>query len=378
MLTDSDFLIDVIEKAHKLAGRNSLCLSSTDIAQAMRSVYYASIRREEGEKVLPHLTLVAEQYLPQFAKHIPILTSSIPEVLSPELLRKRTLAFDRKSSSFLATPTEKGLSIRGVAHWSWRGDSTVPRSTNVPILRFDAEDAGTVLVCYDRTKLGVFRDGNFYASRGSVFANSMFKRTLLSTFSGLQTNEKRAEAFITSLDYIVRSAMSYGFGGTIIVIDDRRPSELSEYCESGETVNYSVPITDQGHIVTGMARELLDDESDQVSAQTLLPARKAYLEFVSRLICIDGALILSHKLQPLRYGTKLHAPASTEDVFLGGDPDHRCPPILNGVGTRHSSTLNLVSFLKNAVAFTISSDGPVSAFGWIDGRLSWWKNAIDL
>jgi hypothetical protein len=127
-----------------------------------------------------------------------------------------------------------------------------------------------------------------------------------------------------------------------------------------------------------VTRDVLDTDATQTHAEQLSRARKAHLEFVARLACVDGALVLSPTLQPIRFATKLRAPPSREPVFLGGDSDQRLPPILQGVGTRHSSALNLVSHIKNAVAFTISSDGPVSAFGWLDGRLSWWKNAVEL
>ena len=378
MLANNELLDDVVSKAREMAGaKGELGFDRSEAELALQAVYYASIRREEGEVVRPHLALMSSETFEHLGTHAALLISDDPQRLTPELLRKRSLAFDRRSTSFLATPSEDGLLLRGVAHWSWNGESTERRATGLPLLRFDAEEAGTVVIAYDQTRLGLLRDGSFYPSRPNVFLSAAFKKALASTLDRLQSKDDRLLAFRSSLHFLVRSAMSRGLGATIVVIDDWLPVNISEYIESGEAVSYTLRKTPAGNISLGVRQDVLDSESVQTDLRHLTPARKAYLEFIAQLACVDGALLIGPKFNPIRYGTKLRAPACDFPVYLGGDSEHEIPSVLQGVGTRHSSALNFVAHIKKAVAITISSDGPVSAFAWLDGRLSWWKNAVE-
>lgn len=378
MIATTSILDELMPTIKGLAGQSDLGFTATHVTQAMQAAYFASIRREEGEKVLPHLALLSDETLHRLEKQASILHFENPTTLTPEALRKRCLAFRRSTSCFLAVPSETGLAIRGVANVGWAADQDNLRPTHVPLLRFDCEDAGTVVVAFERTRLGILRDGSFFSSRGSIFTNVGFKRSLTSTFQRLSTSVDRTLAFIASLSHVIRTAMSYGLGGTIVVVDEFRPLEFSECFEAGEVVRLELRKNDHGQTPAGVVRDVLDTEAAQTHPDQLSQARRAHLEFVARLACVDGALILGPTLQPIRFATKLRAPPSEEPVFLGGDLNHQSPSILQGVGTRHSSALNFVSHVKRAIAFTISSDGPVSAFSWLDGRLSWWKNAVEL
>lgn len=379
MLNFETVLDDVMAKARGMAGvHRDIGFSRSDVAVAFQAVYYASIRREEGEVVRPHLVLLSEESFAGLGSHAALLVANEPRPLAPELLRKRSLAFDRKATSFVATPGQDGLMLRGVAHWAWSGNKLDRRSTGLPMLRFDAEDAGTVVVAYDQTRLGLLRDGHFYPTRPNVFASAGFKKALVSTFARLQQSEDRARAFMTSLQYLVRSAMSHGLGATIVVLDDWMPIEISECTEAGESVTYALRHTQDGAVPSAIRDEVMDTEATQLELSTLAPARKAYLDLVAQLACVDGALIVGPRFTPVRYGTKLRAPACNVPVFLGGDKGQQISSVLQGVGTRHSSALNFVSHTKRSIAIAISSDGPVSTFAWLDDRLSWWRNAVDL
>lgn len=378
MIAGPEVVDAILAKATPMAGKQSLGFGHADTLLALQAVYFASIRREEGEVVRPHLALLSDDTLAALAMRAALMLSSDPKPATPELLRKRSLAFDRRSTSFLATPSDAGLVLRGVAHWQSRGDLDDRRGTGLPIVRFDAEDAGTVSIYYDRNRLGLLRDGNFFPVRSPVFSSPAFKRALLGSFSRLSVSDSRGYAFMASLEYLVRSAMSHGLGATIVVIDEFVPVELADFLEAGEPVTYRLRKTEGGTPPAAVRDEVMDPESKQASLTQLLPGRRGYLDFVARLACVDGALILGPRLNPIRFAAKLRAPACTEPVYLGGDQDHAIDSVLQGVGTRHSSALNFVSHIKKVVAFTISSDGPVSAFGWLDSRLSWWKNAVDL
>ena len=379
MLTESKLLAEIVSRVQTLSSHDAADLTAGDIAQAIGAVYYASIRREEGERVLPHLILLSEKSLGRVRKMVPILRTEGVDAVTPELLRKRSLAFDRRASSFLAVPRSEGeIEFAGVAHWGWDGNSRNTQMRHLPAVYLDAEDAGTVAISFGRTRLGVFRDGNFYSARPSVFSSPVFRRCLSSTFFHLQTNQDRILATVASLQYLVQEAMSYARGGTIVILEDYLSADIDSYCEAGEIISYELPRNEAGNIPLGFNQAVLDWDFKQTSINTLSELRRAYLRFIARLSCIDGALLLNGKLEPLRIGTKLHSPASTATVYLGGAPNKRISPVLKGVGTRHTSALNFVSHLKQAIAFTISSDGPVSTFGWVEHRLAWWKNSVQM
>jgi hypothetical protein len=167
--------------------------------------------------------------------------------------------------------------------------------------------------------------------------------------------------------------MQRDLGGTILVTEEWNPA-LSSSVEAGHLVQLAPRVAATGRQIAPD----LDFEREYGSIENgARSALAAHLRAIARLSSVDGALILNAKLLPIRFGAKLRAPASRETVYLGGSVENPLEPELRGVGTRHSSALNFVSESKNSIAFTISSDGPVSAFGWVEDRLSWWKNAVE-
>lgn len=378
MIGERRFLKELADRVQMAVGegRSSPTIASIDLA--MSAVYYASIRREEGEKVLPNLLLVQKDDLARMASTIPVLQFSERERLTPESLRKRCLAFDRASTTFLALHEQDHIQIVGIAFWGWGGgNADLSPMRKCPGVRFEAHDSGTVSVHLGAIPLGLFRDGSFYAARQNVFHNPLFRDCMRETFLGVRSGDNAINSFGAGLQFLVQRAMSFGLGGTIIILADRKNVKSEECFEAGQEVSFQLPKNSEGHVPKGWILEVFDTEFRQTSMAKLRETRQTYLKSIAQLSCIDGALILGPDLEPIRMGAKLRSPTPNGVVYLGGEKDQHVNSSLGGVGTRHTSALGFVSFVERSIAIAISSDGPVSIFGWADGRLSWWKNAVD-
>lgn len=375
MLADREFILEITEKHKLLASVNKL--TNDDIEKCISAVYFASIRLEEGEKILPRV-LLAKTESDFFVDTVPLLSFSQPIKLTPETLRKLTLAFNQIDSCFLAVVIENSIEIIGVCHESWKGAGVTKPRRHAATICVTTLDVGTISVSAGSSRLGIFRDGTFYATRHDIFQSRNFLN-LVCTNLGFYSNHEKSREFATSMHRILTHAMAMNHGGIIIITKDYLTNSNSHLIESGTHTTYREIEKNNvyGANQLGYKNNVLDGSYKFSGDTELSKERIRFLHFISNLSCIDGALILNEKLYPKVFGAKLICPKYDGNVYMGGDKSQNVGSNIKDVGTRHLSALRYVATAKECVAFVISSDGPVSVFVNMDDGVAWWRNAIE-
>jgi DisA bacterial checkpoint controller nucleotide-binding len=375
MLADREFILKITEKHQLLATFNKL--TNEEIEKSISAVYFASIRLEEGEKILPRV-LIAKTESEFFVDTVPFLSFNQPIKLTPEALRKLTLAFNQVDSCFLVIAVADSLEIIGVSHESWKGAGATKPRRHASTICITTLDVGTISVAAGSSRLGIFRDGTFHATRHDIFQTRSFLN-LVSANLGFYSNHEKSSEFAISMQRILTHAMAMSHGGIIIATKDYLINSNSHLVETGTHASYRQIENGIGNGANqlGYKNNVLDG-SYRLSGDTELSAsRVRFLHFISNLSCIDGALILNEKLYPKVFGAKLICPKYDGNVYMGGDKSQNVGSDIKEVGTRHLSALRYVAAAKECVAFVISSDGPVSVFVNMEDGVAWWRNAIE-
>lgn len=373
MLADREFILKITQQHQEIAAGSKL--TDEAIEKCISAVYFASIRLEEGEKILPRVML-AKKEGEFFVDKVPCLSFSQPIKLTPEALRKLSLAFNQVDSCFLVVVTVDSLEIIGVSHESWKGAGASKPRRHAATICVTTLDVGTISVSAGNVRLGIFRDGTFHGTRNDIFKTRNFLN-FVSTNLGFYSNHEKISEFASGMQRILIHAMNMNHGGIIIVNRDHLINSNSHLVETGTHASYR--LIENGNSATQLGYRNDDlDGSYKLSGDTELSlARVRFLHFVSTLSCIDGALILNEKLYPKVFGAKLICPKYDGNVYMGGDKTQNVGSNIKDVGTRHLSALRYVAAAKECVAFVISSDGPVSVFVNMDDGVAWWRNAIE-
>ncbi|NGZ28621.1 MAG: hypothetical protein G8345_17230, partial [Magnetococcales bacterium] len=104
-----------------------------------------------------------------------------------------------------------------------------------------------------------------------------------------------------------------------------------------------------------------------------------HVELLANLTSVDGALILTDKLQPLSFSSILIAPLWYGETIYGpNDEAHNMGQVnLTRYGTRHNSAVNFVGYCPGSVTFVISQDGPIAGLTRKDEEtVYWWPDCL--
>ena len=350
-------------------------LTKEQIAVLVSTVYFASIRLEEGEKVLPRVFAAASLKL-MYPNEVPIFRFSEKVNFSVEWLRKFSLAVDHGRSSILVTPELENWVVHGVSHELWRptDEGNVSRGTYGVVVA--AKGVGTVSVTVGSTHLGVFRDGNFHRTSTNVFKDPGFRKLVCGIFGQDWGSADRQNEYLQDLELLVREAAGLQRGGTIVLAKRLHNPATIGNIEAAIYGGFDHLRSNGGNIQMGYQNEVLNHQGESYASGRINASRRRLLQFVAQLSAIDGALILDHRFEPIAVGAKLKAPAYTGAFHLAGKSEEVQDASFQPVGTRHTSATNFVAESKTCAAFVISSDGPVSAFLPSNGAIAVWRNVL--
>jgi DisA bacterial checkpoint controller nucleotide-binding len=368
---NNSILREIYDKHCKMVAAPDARLSLEQMSAVIKTVYFASLRLEEGEKVLPRIfAALTEDKLHQ--KPIPIIRFKEPQPLSVEWLRKFALSVNKSRSAFLVSFIDGHPVAYGIGHELWqtsRGHHVVRGESSILV---EAKGIGIVSISVSGTQLGTLRDGDFFRTARNLFEDRNFKKSACTALSLNWFSPDKQDSVVENLAELVQMASLIQRGGTIVVLQNQFAQDALKFVEAGTAVVAEHPQNGQGAIQFGYRRDVLNI----TNADGIDPDRRRYLQFLAQLSAIDGALIINENFEPLMIGAKLKAPQYSGPLHLGGSTDNTQSTASQTVGTRHTSATNFVAAVPGCIAFVISSDGPIRGLVHQDNAVALWKDAV--
>jgi hypothetical protein len=298
---------------------------------AVDAVFWASLAQEEGRPALARLELCDVRD--------PQCRLEPCEVSAPNL-RKLSPLMD-ESSNFLLVRSDSQIVGVGV------------RAGGVSIV---AHRPGQLAVLEGDLVLGTLEQGKWTIVGGSALN---FASALQRGFPGSDFKDRFVAA--NTVVQIAMSARRNGRGASFVLAPAKRLHGLSQ--------PFSFPIASFEALSRAVAESR---EAQRQTPQSWQMERSKRLALIARSVVsagagIDGATVLDiDGLNLLGFGAKIDAPAShfaIDLVELPGANSRRVQLHELG-GMRHQAAARLVNHNRDAIAITVSQDGPISLFAW--------------
>jgi len=389
-LFDNRIIERITSLLSDVSGEDLMRVSKLHIRSLMETVFLAGLNREEDRPVMPNVLLMDRSFPigTMRRKKIEYQTLELEksQPFTIDALVKLARGFDPENTVLAVCPQKgdpRNLEIWGaVFQEDGDGPRLYPMIHHAPpdnFLSVYSNRAGSLVVSWGSRVLARFHAGHFSLPGNSSFETSLIGQALFKTVRNHPEFNQFGENYWSRYrNFIQRLLVEIGrggFGGIVIWVpdnDDHRTvlSLVTRYRFTNAT--------DASRLLGGYCASRLEEpiknkkkrkEIREMARRVLFHAKR--LAHLSR---VDGALILSHRLRPLSFGTMLSSQRWRGRTLYCLD-DHGADTVdvdLEKYGTRHASAVNLVGAYPGVVAFVISQDGPIA--GMIcssDDRVLW-------
>nr|WP_197041346.1 diadenylate cyclase [Chondromyces apiculatus] len=349
-------------------------------------MFFASVATEEGrlnpvgivyaEDLTPFTAVGSASNFVQFAH---------PSVFNVGHVAKLALACTWPGSFLVVTPAGKDLHIAGI------GDP--------PKFQFPSRDR---LVRVTAPRPGVLAVGEgeremVHYERGELRLSSSKDREQLESVERavLDKLAKELPGFVSGeVLSIVRGMVGLGRGGLLAILGpdeelehlfgkkgallDKEATRIDPPLDLGAAIFEEAEAHEEnGYLFnqgfasgkTGLTKEEVDAEDDARKATERVNQLR---EQVIRLTAVDGAVVMSHKLEVLAFGAMLPAPGEDlGDVFTLNARQKRVSWSLEGRGTRHRAAAAFVSKQPKRLSIIVSQDGHAGTFQGVGDKLQY-------
>lgn len=364
-----------LDQDHPHKGRQKKPIPSfKHVKEIIEKTFLASLKREEERSIRFGIVLAKSNEIERGELHSSesILHLKAKLQFTVETISKIAPALDPNRCSIAVGPTENDgeLEIWGIFTFA----PNEHRFNEIPVaisgqvsfrpdfFTVHAKSPGSILIARSNSQIGRFVNGSFTPalptpftshSLGGYLIESIKKHDLWDGFG----NEYWL-FFRDALEVLLAEAAARGHGSTIVLLNRQN----IEYCSSffkpryqfsenlGVKSLFEISLPRNDSIFTGIAHRKLILER---------------LELIAQLGAIDGALILSNKLDCIAIGATLAAPPWLGEIVTGPDGFGRNSGEKfdnKKLGFRHNSAIDFAGACPGSVVFVISQDGPVRAF----------------
>ena len=381
------------------------------IQRIIETVYTAGQKEVEGVQIRVRVSLLQNETInaPSYALKNIVLLFMKRQPLNVDNLVKIARAFDPQTTSVAVTQSVRSpdeLEIFGVFSCSKRGrnslDSVTTQSNLPDVFSVSVEMPGYLIISRADSIVCHFRDSKFYYPTPTPFHSQALGNHLhkiITThveFTGYANDYWHV--YVDAMSLLLTESLKRGHGGTIIWLPQETLSTAVEFIQARYPVRLENDREDKlfqtllrckkvfSEIFVRIASSPLIDSryAVELAAQnTLLLEAKRYLldhlEFMSQLTCVDGALILTDRLQPLSFGSFLRAAPWTGNTLTGPDVFYNqlAPIRREDRGTRHNTAVDFVGACPGSVAFVISQDKLIAGMTRHDEKtIYWWPDCL--
>lgn len=346
-----------------------------DLKVIIETSFFTSLKREEDKPVTFAIALLPKHETQKEEKlsGVKQLILTFPESITfnESSIIKLASAFDPRNSALIVGPKvdlHSEYEIWGIMFFG----TTNNRFNEIPaaiseynyfrpdVMMITTISPGSLIISRGSTQIGRFTSGVFTVATPTPFTSRAMGNYIIECIKQNEGYKKYTNEywhiFVDSIDYLLSEASIRGHGSTIIIL----PKGIEKESTGRFTNKYSF---NQNLQIENIILDLLNlsnnrDFSFRLLIKRLLSER---LSFLAQLSCIDGALILDSRLNPISFGATLNSTKWDGKVVIGPDGFNSGGKELDTLkfGTRHNSAINFVAELEGTIGFVISQDGPI-------------------
>lgn len=355
-----------------------------DLRELLEVTFLASIRQEEGRSLQFRIVFAGETSTAGAERKWPWVNPLMfaePLPFSPATIGKIALAFDQDLSALVVARQDGKYFIVGAISYG-RHISRLEIGGSLgrpPALTLSTRSPGSVIIGHSDSAVGRFIDGKFVLAKADWTGSGVLVKHIIDEISQHPEFERHKGEYWylyrDLLERLYRTAARLGHGGTIVWV----PSSKMET---------AIQHTSKGYVVSGrwqsgnsLAGDVLDRRKNREDGWILAENMRRlgdYIDTLSRLSTLDGAVIIDDKLVAHRFATHLNAEWAG-DVFEG--PLRNDLPIekfhFTALGTRHSSAIRFAGKNPGAIVFVISEDGPVRTISRLEDAVLVWPDCLN-
>jgi len=360
-----------------------------DLCAIVETAFWASLKREEDRPITFSIALMSKDDIAEEQGFIMSFARSFP--LTEESVAKLAPAFDPKTASLLVTPIDD----KKTEYEIWAAmffNPTTDRFGEIPVaiadldllrpdvLMVTAITTGWLTITRGNWQIGRFAFGDFVRAIPSPFYSKAMGSHIIDAIKnddGFKEHQSLYwHVYRDTLVRLLAEVSARGHGGTIVIIPDEKIQQYKSCFSSGYSFRESLDLESL------LNRLLVFSKCKDILLKVAL--KKRYSERVNVLAqfaCIDGALIVSSRLEVISFGARLGAPEWGGRIFVGPDGFGGGGEKFDAskLGTRHKSTIDFVGACPGCIGFVVSQDGPIRGFArkdnetilcWPDCRVS--------
>lgn len=294
--------------------------------------------------------------------------------LTPNQLRKVSLAFDQSKMALVVTKDSNNFMINGFLFYGTRLSffNGVRQCNAIPDnLIISCYKPGTVNISFGSFIIGRVEDGKFIESNPGTKASKLYIEYLSEYVKKHRGYEIFKNCYFSLyreyLDEIYTQCSLLQRGGIIIWLPKSIINSSEEDISGGFKLNESIsgtkvlydyinkPVHEKAQRSPDYINWVVqwDDECHQSVCD--------HIEMLVRMTCVDGALIIDEELKPLYFGVHLNSKNWPERILFGPTTKNINTKEYDasGYGTRHKSAIKFIYSHQGSIGFVVSEDGPV-------------------
>ncbi len=354
--------------------------SQEELRALVETAFLAGLEREEGQPVSFSVTLYPKTLAIEEGRldAVQVFDRIVP--LTVHQLVKLASAFDAKAASLLVGPLgdqDSGYGIWGVIFPDTLADflDSIPvwiqelSVSRLDALTVTAMKPGELVISRENSRIAEFVLGEVRPAAPTPFHSEALGGHILDAISdndGFRRFEGRYwRPYSDILLRVLDDISNRGHGGTVIIVPETRLDQCEQHFERRYGFQDRSRFEVDSLLVSLLqARERKsEDEVNSLRQARRKQALRDRVSALAQLACIDGALILSNRLELLSFGALLTV---SESEWQGEVVTGRYVPEGAGrefdtltVGSRHKSAIRFVGCCPDSVGFVISHDGPI-------------------
>jgi hypothetical protein len=355
-----------------------------DLRKLLEVAFLASTKHEEGRPLQFRIVFTRGSSAESLCQHWPWVddlpfAERLP--FSVASLRKLALAFDQDSSALVITRDGPEYFVVGAIFYGRHISRLEVGGSRgrPPVLTLSTRTSGSVIVGYGDSVVGRFYDGEFLLAKANWAGSGELVNHVLREIARHPGYARhKGEYWYLYRDLLERlysSAAKFGHGGIIAWVPSNLLGSALQYVTKGIAISARWS-------GSYMASVVLDRHQKEEDGSILAENKRRladYVDMLSRLSCVDGAVIVDDKLSPHRFAVHLNAGEWNGDVFEGPLRNElpSAPFDISGLATRHNSAIRFAGANPGTIIFVISEDGPVRIISRLKDAVLIWPEGLN-
>ncbi|MBF0445634.1 MAG: PAS domain S-box protein [Magnetococcales bacterium] len=389
-LFDTQIIEQIYSLWQRVCSRDDYQLTFQKLKTILELVFLAGIQSEEGESISLAVSLINPNYF--LNKGIPndkaVISFEKRLPFNLDSLGKLAPGFDPQTTVIAVSSNKENheiLEIWGAIFVSKRGNTSIDPYPFIPehldVITVSSLKPGSLTISWGGHVLANFNSGHFTQTSKGSDSSCIVSQTMQKMIKSHEEFKKEGTPYWLiyqeMMNLLVEEATKRCQGATIIwlpekLIDKAKKSLITKYplfqeANTPQNIANLCAMQKEKKRISNRKKNGLNPETadKQVLEDTINECKKRlidHVDFMSQLTNVDGALIISHKLNPISFGSVLATRqwSGKTYYFQPGFPESREEVNLSKYGTRHTSAVNFVGKHPGVIAFVISHDGPIS------------------